>query len=233
MTNSNGPSVCFPPDVMRELQWNLLRIRAPVSAQLLWDSLTPSDRVALGDDLWQAYSQGGTVGMWKRLYGVSDVRAIIDVARELNLIDVLTQRRLLSKTGEFSADHEEALQQALASADLVLADRPRAAYWKGRPIQIDWEGQSALWSFFWELCCRAKTNRGVDYTDFPRAREPRYPAKIKSRLINLADFPLQLADLIESSGRCAQRLCLAPEHIRILKTETCEMCREELGRSDA
>lgn len=234
VSNRNGPSAHVPPDVVDDLRLNYLRIRELVSAQRLWDSvLTSSERVALGNDLLQAYAQFGTVGMWTRLFGVSDVRAIIDVARALNLIDVPTQRRLLSRTGEFSEDHEEALQQALENADLVLTDRPRAAYWMGRPIPIDWDRQSALWHFFWELCVRAKTRSSVDHTDFPGDREPSYPAKIKSRLVNMPDFPLKLADLIEPSGRSAQRLCLAPDRIRLFKTEIRELCREELGRANA
>lgn len=234
MTNSNGPRVAFPPDVTRELEANYLRISAPLSAQLLWDGvLTPSDRVVLGNDLKEAYAQGGTLGMWKRLRGVSDARAIIDVARELNLIDGLTERRLLGRTGEFSEDPEEALQQALQKADLILTDQPRAVYWHGKAIPIDWDRRPALWNFLWELCCRAKSGRGVDYLDFPGDRKPSYPAKTKSRLTNLSGFPQNLADLIEPTGHHAQRLRLAPERIRILRTDPREVCREEFGRAGA
>lgn len=229
--NDNSTSTAFPPEVMSELQANYVRISAPVSAQLLWDSvLTPSDRVALGNDFRQAFAQGGTLGMWQRLRGVSNVRAVIDAARELNLIDDLAQRRLLSMTGEFSEDHEEALQLAIRNADLVLTDRPRTAYWRGQFIPIEWDRQSALWNFFWELCCHAKSRRAVDRTAFSDDFAPSYLAKIKSRLGRAQGFPLDLADLIEPAGGNTQRLRLAPERIRILKTDAREICREELGR---
>lgn len=234
MSNNTPASQRFPLRIERELEANLHRIRLPLSAQLLWDGvLTSSERVALGNDLGQAYRQGGTVGMWQRVHRVSHLRAIIDVAYELSFIDRRMRRELLRQTKELSEEHEDALQLALESADLVLTDRPRAAYWHGNLIPIEWQRQLAMWGFLWELCYRAKSRRGVDHTDFSDRYKPGYPAKMKSRLNNDPHFPVSLGDLIQSAGGNSQKLDLAPERIRILKTEIREYCREELGRADA
>lgn len=77
----------LPPKVIAELIDHNLRIKAFVSAGLLWQRvLTERERKRLGGDLQQSFAKLGTVGMWRRVRGGSKVRAVIDVARALGFL---------------------------------------------------------------------------------------------------------------------------------------------------
>src|SRR5436189_3980731 len=86
---------------IKELQTAYLRIKPPMSAVRLWERvLTPADRARLGGNMEQAFADHGTVGMWKKLRGVSGERAVIDVAHKLNLIDDETAEWLKREIGD-------------------------------------------------------------------------------------------------------------------------------------
>lgn len=211
------------PRVLDELQTNYLRIKSPVSAMRLWERvLTESDRRTLGWDSEAAWKLYGTVGMWKKLRGVSTARAVVEVAHKLNFIDEGTQRWLLYELGEAPDDPET----AIASDALVLVERPKTAYWQGQEIEVDWDRYGVLWTFMWELGCHAKSGQPVDRLTFGEHAHQDVVAKQKSRLLNEPSFPADLGDRIVSVGIGTQRLDLSPEKIRIFVGGIGEQLRE-------
>ena len=62
--------------------------------------LTPGQREQLGNRLAQCHSRLGTVGIWTELHEVSVNRAVVEVARLLNLLEPTTAGWLLREIGE-------------------------------------------------------------------------------------------------------------------------------------
>ena len=217
----------LPLTVVRELQANALRIRAPLSAQRLWDDvLTEQERQRLGGDLETLYRQHSTAGIWMKLRGVSMGRAVVEVAHELGFVTQQSSAWLLRELGELHDDPEETVQAAIASGDLVLRERPRAAYWEGRQIDLDWERRSALWSFLWELCRCTKGGQPIDALDLGASTQPDSIAKQKSRLLAQPGFPTKLGDLIRPVGRGTQKLDLPAHRIHLFELASTETLKE-------
>jgi hypothetical protein len=213
--------------VVDVLQTNALRIQAALSAARLWEEvLTEAERRRLGDHLESLWRQLGTAGIWRKLRGVSLERAVVDVARELGLVDDPTARWLLRELGEVSDDPEEAIQAARASSALVLVERPRTVYWNGDVIDVSWEQRAALWHFFWELCRRAKAGQPLDSLDLGEEAHPDIIAKQKWRLLRQAGFPAELGDLIQPAGRHTQQLDLSAQQIRLFEVVGVDTVRE-------
>jgi hypothetical protein len=183
------------------LQTNFHRIGAAVSAAWLWERvLTEAERRRLGGDLERAWREHGTAGMWRKLRGVSLPRAVVEVACELNLMDERTRGWLLRELGEAPDDPAEALEAAIATGDLVLVEHPRAVYWRGQVLGVDWRSRSRMWDFFWELCLHAKAGKAIDHTTFD-TKDLDIVAKQKSRLCGLRGFPRDLWAMIRPVGR--------------------------------
>ena len=218
----------FSPRALELLQASYWRTRPPVSAQKLWDEvLTPADRTRLGGDFCEAFrTYDGTVGMWKTLRGVSGERALIDVAKKLNFLTEESRQWLLREVGELSDDPEEMVSLAVRAGGLVIVESPRAAYWQGQLIEIDWQRRDALWNYLLELARHSKGKGSIDRTCFGDKVGMNYVAQQKNRLTGLRNFPLSLADCISSFGRGSQKLDLSPSQIRILQLETIESLRE-------
>lgn len=220
----------YPPKVMAELQRLRLLVQHLMSAQRLWDRLTPEERRRLGGDLVAAYDRyGRTVGMWKELRGVSQHRAIIEAAYQAGLTDEATKNWLLREIGELDSTTEATIETAVASGAIVLVERGRVAYWKGDRIGVSWPKHPALWEFFWLLCAQAKVGDGVSHTHFETVENRDYPSKTKHRLCKLTGFPQDLGLLINSAGSGRQKLDLPPSQIRLFKIETVEILREVTG----
>jgi hypothetical protein len=225
-----GRGVELPASVREELERVAQHVQTPSAARRLWDLVfSEADRRRLGGDFMRACQAHGAAGMWQKLRGVSGPRAVLDVAAALSIIDPATHRGLLRAVGEPGDDPEDALAAALKTAVLVLTERPRAAYWKGKPIPVDWDNHGSPWALLWELGRQAKRGAGVDHTCFSQEYAPGYPAKMKSRLKGLTGFPASLAGLIGAAGRGTQRLDLTPEQVRLLEIDTVETVREYLG----
>ena len=212
---------------LRECQ---LRVAGIVPAGELWRKvLSQSDREVLGNDFVAAYEEHrSATRMWQNLHGVSRTRAILDVARRLNLLSDPDHRSLLRETGEWSDDPDEMLELATQSVDLVLCARPRSVIWRRRMIDIDWIANNSLWSYFWELCLHRKRGSVFDNTAFADRYARSYLLKMKSRLSTTEGFPLDLADLIESAGRATQRLAVPPRQIRLFELDNIDTLREIL-----
>jgi hypothetical protein len=203
-------------------------IQSNTAALRLWEQvLTGPERHRLGGDLAVAWCRlRGTVGMWQRLRGVSVPRAVADVALELGLIDDRRHRWLLREAGEVHDDAEAAIQQAVASGGLVLAERPREVYWHGKAIAVDWDRHGALWDYFWELCRHAKAGQPIDRMTFPAATDPAVVAKYKCRLAAQRGFPRSLAVRIKPAGRYAQQLDVPPDQVRLFELVINETVKE-------
>ena len=133
-----------------------------------------------------AYKRDGIVGMWKRLNcGVSNDRAIIDLARRFNLLDEGTHAYLLKQVGEFSTDPED-LEAVFKLADLVIVENKRLAYWMGEEIPVDWNRYKRPWDYFLKLVTNAKAGQSVDHSDFEEDSQVNYHVKMKHRLVGLA-----------------------------------------------
>lgn len=229
---SDTPKRCdpYPPKVMEELQRLRPHVQHLMSAQRLWDRLTPQDRSRLGGELLAAYDRyGRTVGMWRELRGVSQPRALIEAAYQVGLTDEATRNWLLRGIGELDDTSEETIVAAVKSTPLVLVEQGRKAYWKGDKMDISWHKYSSLWDFFWVLCERAKSGVGVDHTHFAEGVEPDYPSKTKHRLCDLDNFPQDLGVLINADGRGTQKLDLQPSQIRLFRIVSVEILREVTG----
>lgn len=224
------PTTLRPPlsaDAQEALQTAALQIGPVVSAALLWNRvLTPAERGQLGDDLGRAWSRSGTAGMWQRLRGGSRGRAVVDVARALDLVSAKTQRWLLRELGERHDDPECTFAEALAAGGLVLVETPRAVYWEGRRVPIDWGRRNALWDFMWELARHAKKGLPIDRETFSSARDDAVVNKLKNYLLRQRGFPRSLAEHLVPVVPHALRLDVEPTAIRLFEMEVSEMVRE-------
>jgi hypothetical protein len=225
--SGDGSAHSLSPRARDELQTAYLRIKAAVCAAMLWERvLTEAERQRLGGDLENAWRKHGTAGMWRKLFGVSLPRAVVDVACKLNLMYDNTRRWLLQQLGEIPDNPVEALQAAIVSGALVLVEQPREAHWRGQRIDVAWEKRSALWSFFWELCWHAKAGEGVDRFAFGHGAHRDLIAKQKSRLLSDVGFPPELGKLIKPTGRGTQKLEVPAEQIRLFEMSVAEPVRE-------
>ncbi|MCH8047135.1 MAG: hypothetical protein IID44_25820 [Planctomycetes bacterium] len=206
------------------------RVRGPRAAERLWEELPEQDRQRLGGDMEGAYYKyGGAVGMWKVLRGVSDQRAVMDVAELIECMSAKQYKRLLRMSGEVSDDPEEAIQRAIASGYLVLVEKDRTAHWRGELIDIDWFRFDVLWGYLWSLAHSAKAGCPIDRFSFGGDLHPEYLTKQKSRLTNLEGFPYDLGDTIVPAGCGTQTLDLERETIHVIERESIEVAREYVG----
>jgi hypothetical protein len=91
----------WPQKIRDQLQTQYHRVKPFVSAALLWERvLTADERERLGNDLAASYRELGTVGMWKNIRGGSDLRALIEIAFALNLLNETDHDWLVREIGE-------------------------------------------------------------------------------------------------------------------------------------
>jgi len=91
----------LPPKVMDELQTLHGRVKPFGSAALMWDRVfTTQERRRLGGDLNRSFVELHTVGMWRKVRGGSDARALIDIAHAIGLLNQSDHAYLLRKIGE-------------------------------------------------------------------------------------------------------------------------------------
>jgi len=217
----------FPLTAKEALEEYRPKISVPQVALNYWDRLSDAERKLLGDDLDQAHKKGGIVGMWKRLFHVSDSQAILDIVRKLGFIDASTNEWLRREMKHEIQDPDDQFASIVETAPLVLRERPREAYWKGTKISIDWYIRSALWEFFWLLCEYSIQGTGIDHTCFAKVGDVAYPQKIESRFKScLPRTQKAIGKLIIPHGRNTVILNLKPHEIRLFRTETQEILTE-------
>jgi hypothetical protein len=171
---------------------------------------------------------GGTAGMWMHLRGVSHVQAVLDVAVGLGFANSSTREWLLREFHDLY-DSQKALKEAIARIPLLLVESPSNAYWKGKSIDIDWERNRALWSFFWKLCSKSKRSQWCRESDFGDDLSRTALSTRKDRLVNHDEFPSDLGLLIESKPNMGYRLDpnrIAPQDIRLFVVEQEDKLKE-------
>ena len=123
----------------------------------------------------------------------------------------------------------DAVALAVASRALVLVESPRAAYWRGRPVQAAWDANPLLWELLWELAGRARRSQAVDRLCLSNPESERAIVDRRSRLGRL--LPEGLDRLIRAAGRRAYRLGLPPGEVALFHVEQQERV-EEAGPPD-
>lgn len=201
---------------IEKLQEAALRIRTPTTAYDLWaEVFSESQRQNLGGDFDTAYANGGSIGMWSRVYGCTKVRAVIEIASLFNLLTPHYREWLLAEFGEL-LDADAAYDDAILRNELVLNSLTREVHWMGEPIEVDWSHE-AKWSFIWELAKHAKAGLPVDNTTFGGRKSADYVSKTKSELGKLESFPTDLEGAIEVVGKGTQKLMLDAHEIRLFE----------------
>ncbi len=214
-------------EVLEALRDLLLKVQPTFSARRMWtDILTQEERDQLGNDLRVAYADGKTVGIWMRLHHVSQRRAIIEVARQMDFLTDRAADRLIRDIGEHFETIEQAIEDAIRSCGLVVNERDRQVYFDGSLVELDWHRNQAAWNYFIILCQQAKERSTVDRMLLGDHKDPAYLSKQKSRLTSIGKFPYGLADLIVEAGRGTQRLNLPPDQIRIFQRRSMEVLSE-------
>jgi len=214
--SAGGRKQEFPISVVEEWQTAVLRVKGLLPAERLWNRvLTPEEQERLGSNFEAAYLEGGAIGMWMRLRGVTYAQAVIGVGTALNLIHPGTGQALLRHFGEAPADSAEALAHAIATDGLVIQEFPRKAWWQGREIEIDWAKQNKSWVLLNELARQSKAGLPVDCLTLEdgRVKEPGFVRKQVSRLVHLPGFPDTLK--IECVGKGTYKATIDPGLIRI------------------
>lgn len=205
------PIDAYPANVQRELCELDLKIRPVVSAQKMWDrSFDESARTRLGGSFQQAYLQRGTIGMWMDAFGVSPIRALIDLSCSVDLLSPQNRAWLLRETGE--SDGSSLLQSAIESGALVLTEE-RHAYFGGVDMTTDWYRHEKSWNLLWELSRRSKRGQNLDYFDLGERATSKTLRDRKHRLKPL--IPPGLFDLIRQERGSGCRIDLEPSLIRL------------------
>jgi hypothetical protein len=222
MHPSNDPSNAYDANYELSRLYYLL-VEGVWAWQRIWHRLlTPAERTRFGGEFLPAFQSRGALKLWQEARGGTETRAVIDLAHVLNLIDRASQMWLMRETGEYSDDPEEALQMALDAADLVVQERPRAIFWNGGEVQIDWYENEAPWNYCRTLIVAAHEGRAIDATDFSEHFRPDYHVKQKARLKTLDRFPQDLFERIRSIGSGGYRLEIPRDRIRIIELSIVE-----------
>ncbi len=205
------------PEAVRLKMFEVVgRVRSAPVMKLLWeDRLTDSERqrleVSISDDQRKKL---GTIGIWRELYGGSEARAVLEIAERC---DLLTPEECKSLSGKIGVEEENLpveVQKALDSAQLVLIDPPPSAYWGGKEIVCNWEGQNVVWQYFFKLAKAARHQGSISVQDFGDSSMKKNLTDWKCRLLKNEDLFGKIGDLIESK-QGKHRLKLPREKIRI------------------
>lgn len=196
------------------------QMRGAVLAEQLWyDKLSPKERAHLGGDLEKAYGEFGLVGMVQKLRGCSQPYAVLDVGRQLKMIDTKDFDELLDHLGEVPRDPELLLQRAVDAGHLVLRDaEERMLFWAKESLETPLLESEILWDVFVELVKRSKSGTSLDSFCYPKKTEG-YVRKAINRIRNEMELPSDLTTRIVAWERYGQKLDMLPEKIRLFESD--------------
>jgi hypothetical protein len=98
----------------------------------MWHGLlTEEERQCLGGEWEPLWRKKNAVGIWMQLRGVSQARATVDLAKELNLLSEADHRRLLREIGE---------SQTAVDANPAMPARDRPV-WNRDTSQLHYRGE--------------------------------------------------------------------------------------------
>jgi hypothetical protein len=257
------PHVRPPRTVQQKTNDNLreafYRVNHLSSALLLWDRFTDEERqslyVAAGAALASIPAVAdpenvndyqfsacfrhfrGSVGMWMHLHAVSQPRAVIQLARELNMmndIDYSWLDRELSKTdpvppapepnvtqphcdnSDDDEDLDEKIDRARHEHDLVVVqgNGVRQIYWKQQLVA--WGRHPVLWELLWQLVERATLGQEVRWDMLSNRKDEKTITRRRWRLKHL--LPCDLDGAIKrGQGVGSYKLQLDPHQIALFE----------------
>lgn len=118
----------LPPKLNELLLACYLRLQSPAMAERLWERhLTEEQRQHLGGDLPAAYKQGGAIGMWRRLLGVDENRALVEVGRRVG--------------GLGTADYEWACRELGLTPTNLGSPTPARPSWDRDALELKFGGE--------------------------------------------------------------------------------------------
>jgi hypothetical protein len=195
----------------------IMRARGAAVKNQLWERLHKSEQewimANIGDEEWHKL---GPIEVWKRLRGVSDERAALDIGLKCDLLSPEKHAWLLREIGAEEEDLPAAVRSAVQSSPLVLTERPRALFWQGQEIEVDWERLRIPWDYLWRLARAAKHRGSINDKDFELSTQPRNLVDWKHRLLEQEGFPQGIGDLIDVE-KGNHRLNLSPQMIRLFE----------------
>lgn len=105
ITDTAGRTI--QPSIVRDLEVLRGRVRPALVAAEVWQHVfSDSDRQRLGGDLEKCWHDLGTAGMWMRARGVSLERALLDIAKAMDMVGNPMARRLDTTFGLDRTDVE-------------------------------------------------------------------------------------------------------------------------------
>jgi len=201
------------------------RVRLTCMADRFWKMvLTEEERQLLGGRRSAAFPLG-VAGMWQRLHGGSEERAVIEAIYAVEMLTAIERKWLIQEIGESMDDAEAAIEHAANTTALVLVERPRQVYWKGKLVDIDWTQAPALWDYFWQLASHSKRGQAIDSMMFGEEANEKHIVHAKNRLKARKSFPADLMKKIGKAGRGTQKLDLPPDQIQLFEIQTTETLR--------
>ena len=175
------------------------------------------NRRAWGGNFKEAFEQYGyPVQIWMRLHDVSETRAVLDLAEEIEFITSKKADRLRKELGELPRDPEMAQSEAIARGDLVIERSSRNVFWNAECIDADWFKHNESWEFLLISCEHALKGKPVDHFSFGGNVDPNVVAKKKSRLKKqISNFPDDLLAAFQRVGTGTQLFNIPVEKIQI------------------
>jgi hypothetical protein len=187
------------------------------TAERIWHLVfTDDERDQLGGDFSRAINEIGTVRMWRKVRGGTEIQSIVAMNRAIGQLDQPHADAILRHFGERPQDRPK-LRMAIRQCTLVIDEVTRTAWWHSNQIDVDWYRENKPWELLALLAEKALTREGVDVTDLDPSRRYKdgYLKSLKGRMLGIANFPKDMDDFILSEGRGTYRLKLAPTEVQV------------------
>lgn len=137
-------------------------------------------------------------------------RPVCDMRVLLRIFAALDDVQKLYEQGPTVLD---AFAVAVDSKRLVLLETPRRAFWDGKRIDADWDGNTLIWELLWELAHKRTQLKAVDRYCLSNSKSARAIVDRRSRLSKM--IPIALDDKIIASGRRTYQVEIDPEDIAL------------------
>lgn len=189
------------PTPEQELQRLAPTVRSVVCGTLLWKTLSVGQRERLGGDDKKAFVRyGGTVGMYRKLFGMPPRRAVLDIAVRIKLLEASDYARLAADCAEDGTMFEARVRYAVKTHTLVLVPDERVFYFDG--TYVDLSTRPKEWRFVELLAKRAPSRRTVAADEVSEGvQSGPYLRQLLSRMSRRKGFPPEFNDFVKSHNR--------------------------------
>lgn len=224
------------------------RVSNLFAAKLLWSlhfrkSERKLERKVLGGTFETAINEHRTaVGMWKYVYGGSFQKAVIEVGKEIGVLEENRREWLLREAGEpsdnpgdtqaeaifrddratqreprqISPKLEGAQSKAIDQGGLVIERSSRSVYWRRELIDVDWwRKHCKSWGFLVLACEHAQRNETIDRLSFGDKSRKNIVTQEKWCLKNIPGFPKKIIDYFQYAGSGTQKFAIPKGKLRI------------------